>query len=82
MVYAREKITPQEVLINAFGYFGAQAMDQESLVRIAIAANCPSAEIAIRVLLNMADDGLLLKEERDNQVIYSLPPKPDNDQIQ
>jgi hypothetical protein len=73
-VEPKRNLTPQEVIANAFIYFNAQqrGMDEESLIRVCLAANCPNRETARRVLVNMVKTGELTAETSGSQTVYKL----------
>ena len=68
-----KSLTPQDVILNAYTYFEAECIDEESLTRVALQANCPSAEVAQGVFANMVSNGLIEKRIQDNKTIYCLP---------
>ena len=72
MTDERMPLSPQAVLLGAFKFFKAEAMDEESLVKVALAGNCPSREIAIGVLAQMVTGGLLTKDVNKGVVVYSI----------
>ncbi len=70
---------PFQVILRVFEFFKAQTMDEDSLVNAAMAANCPTSDIAKRILSGMVDQRLLIKEKRNGVTYYSVVKKSDLD---
>ena len=67
-----KRLTPEEVLINAFEYFETDTLDLESLITVALAANCPSAEIAQGVLNQLVSKGMLSWRKDNEKVLFTI----------
>lgn len=63
---------PYSIILGAFTFFKAQTIDEDSLVRVALTANCPNADVAKRLLQRMVDDGYLQKSVQNGQTVYSI----------
>lgn len=76
---SENKITPEEVLLGAFEYFQTDTLSLESLINIALAANCSSPEIAQGVLHNLVQMDVLSWKKEENQVLFTLKPSSTED---
>jgi predicted transcriptional regulator len=65
---------PYDIILGAFTYFKAQTIDEDGLVNVALAANCPSRDVALRLLKKMVDEGFLLKQTQGGKNVYSIVP--------
>lgn len=77
-----ETLLPEQVIYSAFEFFQVERLDLDSLTRIAQAANCPSPEIAKRVLASMVDIKLLEFKKDESGTVWFNIPKVDEDKIQ
>lgn len=65
-------ISPEQIIFNAFIFFDAQkgGIDEESLITLCLASNCPNREIAIKILQNMVEAGKQNMSIIDHRTIY------------
>lgn len=65
-------MSPYEIVLNAYVYFKATEMDQDSLIKVCIAAGCPNQNVARGILQQMEQRGLLTKKTTaDGLVMYA-----------
>jgi|GEM_PF-2325848 len=65
-------MSPENVILAAYEYFSTDTLDEDSLIDIALAANCPSALVAIKVLENMVESKMLEKQNRAEKIFYKI----------
>jgi hypothetical protein len=65
---------PYVVILKAFEFFKAQSIDEDSLVRIALTANCPNEDVAKRLLQKMVDEGYLVRSVQNGKNVYTIVP--------
>ncbi len=78
-----KSISPQEVLMGAFVYFGfgTQKLSLESMVTIALTANCPNSNIAQGVLAGMVEEGVLTWEKDKQGTVWFSPATPKEGEV-
>jgi predicted transcriptional regulator len=65
---------PYQIILRAYTYFKAQTIDEDGLVKVALTANCPNADVAKRLLQKMVDDGYLVRSVQGGKSVYSIVP--------
>ena len=60
------RLSPEQVILESFVYFSASELDEASLVKVCITANCPNEEMAKKVLNNMVENNLLVVTTRED----------------
>ena len=65
-----EHLTPEEVILEAFDKEERQELSLKTLIAYALRGNCPSADIAKRVIANMVQFGMLTFRKEQGQVYF------------
>jgi len=66
--------SPRDMILNAFLYFHATELDEESLIVICLGTGCPDRSTALRVLANLVENGHLSLRNNNGLKMYGKIP--------
>lgn len=66
-------ISPQKIIIYSFEYLNVKTISLTELVNFCLKMNCPSEQVARKVIANMVEKGdLNATEGKDNEIYLNL----------